>query len=75
MIKDYSLRPQKERKGELDGDCNVTACDSKSAIYYNHSTLKYYCESCASRINSDPFNAKYARENFGHPLCTKEELL
>ena len=31
--------------------CARVACDNKPAIYYNIMTKKYYCESCALKIN------------------------
>lgn len=59
------------QKGEFRGICNLTACQSGiPATWYNHSTRKYYCESCASRLNVDEFNRRDAQRMFGHDLCT-----
>jgi len=50
-------------KGEYNQECNITACQKpNSAIWFNHSTRKYYCPSCARRLNFDPFNARDAPE-------------
>ena len=38
-------------KGKKRGRCNVTACQSPGANYYNKSTKKYYCRHCADQIN------------------------
>ncbi|MFO0090041.1 MAG: hypothetical protein ACK518_04495 [bacterium] len=59
-------------KGVLNGKCNITSCQKpNSATWYNHSTQKYYCESCANRLNNDEFNKRDAMRLFGHDLCTK----
>lgn len=60
-------------KGNYQEECNITACQKpNSAVFYNHSTQKYYCSECALRLNSDPFNKRDAMEMFGHDLCTLE---
>ena len=59
-------------KGELNGKCNITRCQSEENVtWYNHSTRKYYCESCAKRLNNDEFNKRDAMRLFGHDLCTQ----
>jgi hypothetical protein len=59
-------------KGELNGKCNITSCQKpNSATWYNHSTQKYYCVSCAKRLNNDVFNKPAALDMFGHDLCTE----
>ena len=66
-----NLKPS-ESKGVFGGKCNRTACQkSSSAIYYNHSTCKYYCEKCAHLINR--CNRKEAMEHYHHDLCTLGE--
>lgn len=61
----------KSDKGDFEGTCNITACSTGlPATWYNHSTRKYYCESCASRLNVDEFNRRDAQRMFGHDLCT-----
>ena len=55
-------------KGLRGGNCNRTACQKPNAIYYNHSTRKYYCPACAMMLNE--YSAKEAKEMFGHDLCT-----
>ncbi len=54
-------------KGEENKECNRTACSNKPAIYYNHSTRKYYCVQCARMIND--VNPESYRI-YGHQLCT-----
>ena len=39
-------------KGTYQGECNRTVCKNTNATFYNHSTQKYYCSSCAGLINS-----------------------
>lgn len=62
-------------KGEYNQECNITSCQKpNSAVWYNHSTRKYYCSSCARRLNTDVFNKRDAMQMFGHELCTLETL-
>lgn len=61
-------------KGNYNEECNITSCQRpNSAVWFNHSTRKYYCGSCAKRLNEDVFNKRDAQEMFGHPLCTLEK--
>lgn len=62
-------------KGEYKGICNITRCDNENAEWYNHGTRKYYCKSCAIRLNNDEFNKRDAQRLFGHDLCTEGEIL
>ncbi len=43
-------------KGDKNGICNRTICDVPNALWYNKSTQKYYCQSCAIKIMSWPEN-------------------
>lgn len=41
------------KKGEKNGACNRIACQKEhNVIFYNNSTRKYYCNTCAMMINS-----------------------
>ena len=63
-------------KGEYGGSCNITRCQRpNSATWFNHSTRKYYCPSCARTLNFDHFNRKDAMEMWGHFLCTEGEVI
>lgn len=54
-------------KGLYKGNCNRTACQQPGAIYFNHSTEKYYCAACAELINqANP----EAYKMYGHEVCT-----
>lgn len=69
QIKTEALKPKPTiDKGDLNGVCNRTACDNKRAVFFNHSTQKHYCPSCAKTINQH--NRMGAMELFGHELCT-----
>ena len=58
-------------KGELGGICNITSCTTGlKANFFNHSTRKYYCFTCAMRLNQDYFNKRDAMRLYGHDLCT-----
>lgn len=61
-----------QTKGMLNGKCNRTICANIQATYFNHSTEKYYCKSCAMLLNN--VNHKEALEMFGHNLCTLVEF-
>lgn len=50
--------PKGQRK---HGPCNVTACQQPGAIYWNTSTLAWYCRKCALAINAVPMSTP--------PLC------
>jgi hypothetical protein len=39
-------------KGGRMGECNRTACTNVPAFWYNNSTQRWYCQTCAQRINS-----------------------
>lgn len=62
-------KPELEGKGEAGKRCNRTACQAEGAYWYNHSTQKHYCETCAKLINAANQNDSYVR-NLGHPLLT-----
>ena len=67
------LEKKEIMKGNYKEECNITACQKpNSAIWFNHSTRKYYCPSCAKRLNSDEYNKRDAIRIFGHDLCTLE---
>lgn len=38
-------------KGACGGECNRTACNNQPATWFNLSTLKHYCRTCARKIN------------------------
>lgn len=58
-------------KGDYNAECNRTACSSRRAVWYNHSTRRYYCTACARIINEA--NERDAQRLYGHSLCTKGE--
>lgn len=58
-------------KGEFKQECNRTACSNADAVFYNHSTRKYYCGTCATLINK--VNRADAMRMFGHDLCILED--
>jgi hypothetical protein len=55
-------------KGDYNDECKRTACSTKPAVYFNHSTRSHYCASCAHLINIH--NYSDAQRMFGHDLCT-----
>ena len=40
-----------KRKGFRSENCYRAACENAGAYFYNKGTRKYYCLSCARRIN------------------------
>lgn len=50
----YGDLPRKTvfEKGEKGGMCNRTACENVPAEWYNQYTQRWYCKSCADRINA-----------------------
>ena len=59
-------------KGVKGGECARTACSNKPATYFNKSTKRYYCPSCAALLN----RANYydAVRLYGAPLCELEAV-
>lgn len=60
-------------KGEYLGSCNRSACLKAGAVWFNHSTRRYYCEDCAHWLNTNDFNRRDALRLWGHDLCTLGE--
>lgn len=59
------------QKGEYKGLCNRSACLKPGALYFNHSTRKYYCSQCAILINeANPESFKM----YGRALCVKDDI-
>lgn len=76
MNLDYKRTEIAQDKGDFNGSCNITACQKPaSATWFHHSTRKYYCKSCAMRLNNDPYNKADAQRLFGHDLLTFGEQL
>ena len=73
---DYEPPKLAADKGDFRGSCNITRCQRpNSATWFNHSTRKYYCRSCAHDLNYDHFNRKDAMEMWGHLLCTEGQCI
>jgi hypothetical protein len=66
--------PNRADKGVRGGACNVTACQlPDSADWYNHSTQRWYCVTCATELNR--VNWDYAAMcGKDHALCTSGAL-
>lgn len=54
-------------KGDLGGECNRRVCTNTPARWFNRSTLKHYCGSCARTLNA--VNHNDAQRLFGGSLC------
>jgi hypothetical protein len=54
-------------KGERGGECARTACANQNATWYNQSTRRNYCTSCADILNRA--NRVDAERLFGTSLC------
>lgn len=57
----------KADKGQFNGSCNRKACQAPGATWFNDSTYRYYCASCAHSINEA--NRDWARCGFHRQLC------
>lgn len=45
-------KPNHPLKGKKNGACNRSACQSEHhVVFYNQSTMAYYCAACAKKIN------------------------
>ncbi len=53
-------------KGDYGDECNRMRCENNDAVFFNRSTLKYYCITCAIVLNKSNPDAE---ELFGGPLC------
>jgi hypothetical protein len=64
--------PNRADKGVKGGSCNVTACQlPDSAHWFNHSTLRWYCEVCATELNRVNWDFPQMFD-VKHQLCTHE---
>ena len=60
------------RRGVVNGVCNRTTCASEdNIVFFNHSTRKYYCVSCAMTLND--VNRKDAHKLYQHDLCLTDK--
>lgn len=69
-IRPLTNEERAELKGVKGGNCNRACCQKPGAAYFNHSTLKYYCEVCAVLLNDA--NRFEAMRLWNHDLCTLE---
>lgn len=70
IIEPEETKPKPKAKGEFNGLCNRTSCQSPNEVtWYNHSTRLYYCTDCAMLLNRVNPEAQLL---FGHALCTNE---
>lgn len=64
--------PDKPNKGKEGGACNRAACQDEPALWFNHGSLSWYCESCMRAIRFDPFNLRDWERNWqpqlGHAM-------
>lgn len=71
-VEDFKNQIYKNRphfmKGEFKLECYRTACSNRPAVFFNHSTRKYYCTRCAHLINDA--NPDYYTKS-GHDLCQR----
>lgn len=61
-------KPENADKGELGGSCNRRACQAPGANWFNRSTEKHYCESCARLINDYGPTQRDSMRLYGSPL-------
>lgn len=71
--------PNKEDKGKEGGSCNRTRCQDSPALWFNHGSLSWYCQSCKIDIGEDPFNKRDWMQNFfpkyKHPMFETREMM
>lgn len=71
--------PDKDDKGKENGSCNRRLCQSPGAVWYNHGSLSWYCESCRKDIEFDAFNfwdwQHNHRPRLGHPMFETREMM
>lgn len=60
----YPTHHDPEKGQVYGGECNVTRCDSRGAVYWNMGTYGLYCPTCARGINWQPHKS---------PLCVLVE--
>ncbi len=70
--------PDKPDKGLKDGSCNRTRCQMAPAIWYNHGSHAWYCESCRRDIEFDAFNLRDWKDKYepklGHPMFETAQM-
>ena len=47
----YPIHDDPEKGQVFEGECNVTRCTNRGAIYWNMGTYGLYCPVCADGIN------------------------
>lgn len=60
----YPTHHDPEKGQVYGGECNVTRCDNRNAVYWNMGTYGLYCPTCARGINWQPQKS---------PLCVMVE--
>jgi len=50
--------PNKPDKGHEGGSCNRSMCQDSPANWYNHGSMKWYCDQCRIDIGFDPVNLR-----------------
>lgn len=69
--------PNKADKGQKHGSCNRTRCQDSSALWYNHGSFAWYCESCMRQIY-DGWGRRNWKESFpkiNFPQFETEEMM
>jgi len=54
--------PDPKLKGVEGGNCNRTDCQSPNAVWFNNSTLAYYCRNCAIKIQQVENDAAFFQQ-------------
>lgn len=63
-------KPENPDKGDRGGSCNRRVCQAPDAWWFNRSTERFYCESCANLINGFPPTQRESMRLYGEPrLC------
>lgn len=71
--------PNKADNGREGGSCNRTRCQAPNAIWYNHGSQSWYCESCREQIQFDDVNLRHWERDFrprlGHPQFETRQMM
>jgi hypothetical protein len=71
--------PNKPDKGIEGGSCNRTRCQASPALWFNHGSHSWYCQSCARDIGQDAINLRDWKANYepkcGHSMFETREMM
>lgn len=69
--------PDKADKGKEGGSCNRSRCQAPQAVWWNHGSFSWYCESCMRDIYDDWAKRMWKKDfpNVDYPMFETREMM